>query len=105
MGTRHRCVVDATSPVVVTSAVAHRDDSITFTETDEKTMGCAVFRFDRERDAQTGVRVDFLVRDSFLRRMLIGLLLKKKLRTMLQVSLENLARYCKERYQRASSAA
>jgi hypothetical protein len=105
VGTRHRCVVDATSPVVVTSSITHAEHSITFTETDEKRMGCAVFRFDREGDAQTHVRVDFLVRNSFPVRMLFGLVLRKKLATMFRISLENLARYCRERYRRASSVA
>jgi carbon monoxide dehydrogenase subunit G len=98
VGTRHRCVVDATSPMLVTSAVEHRADSVTFTETDEKRMGAAVFAFHRDGEAKTRVRVDFLVRDSLLAKALFALLLRRKLERLFRASLANLARYCKEQY-------
>ncbi|MGQ0546990.1 MAG: DUF2652 domain-containing protein [Betaproteobacteria bacterium] len=70
IGTRHRCLIDMTSPMVVTSAIAHAEDSITFTETDEKRMGCAVFAFRR-----------------------------RKLAATFRKSLEKLSRYCEKRYE------
>lgn len=105
VGTRHRCVVDAMSPVVVTTAIVHAEDSISFAETDEKRMGCAVFRFRREGEATTRVRVDFLVRDSFPVRVLFALLLRRRLAKQFRASLENLARYCREQYRTGSFAA
>ena len=104
VGTRHRCVIDASSPVLVTSAIVHAEDSVSFAETDEKRMGCAVFGFHREGDAATRVRVDFLIRDSWPVRVLFAVLLRRKLSRQLRVSLENLARYCREQYRLGLSA-
>lgn len=101
IGTRHRCLIDATSPVVVTSAITHAEDSITFTETDEKKMGCAVFAFQRESSSQTRVRVDFLVRNALFPRILFALVLRRKLAATFRKSLEKLSRYCEKRYQLA----
>ncbi len=104
VGTRHRCVIDATSPVVVTSAIVHAEDSISFAETDEKQIGSAVFGFHREGEAATRMRVDFLIRDSLPVRVLFALLLRRKLSRQFRVSLENLASYCRELYRMGSLA-
>lgn len=103
VGTRHRCVVDATSPVLVTSGVSHSADSITFTETDDKRMACAVFGFHRVSEARTRVRIDFLIRNSLIVKALFALLLKRKLAAQFPLSLRNLKRHCEKRH--ASPAA
>jgi hypothetical protein len=97
IGTKHRCVVDATSPVLVTSAVSHAEDSVTFTETDDKKMACAVFGFYRVSPTRTRVRIDFLIRNSLVVKLLFAALLKRKTVTGLQASLGNLKRLCESR--------
>ena len=98
IGTQHRCVIDPTSPVMVTSAIAHEQNSITFTETDDKKMSCAVYTFHREGGTQTRVRIDGLIRNALLPRILFALVLKKKLATLFGKSLDKLSHYCEQQY-------
>ncbi len=94
VGTRHRCLVDATSPTLVTSEVRHAQDQITFCETDEKKLACAVFVLKATGPGSTKVSVDFLRRDTFFARVLFGLLMKKKLARTFTSNLGNLKRLC-----------
>ena len=82
-GQRHRCVVDATSPAVITGGVVHAENSVRFSETD-----CAVTR----------VSIEFMVRDQLAVRWLFLLLLRRRLQRLFSRSLDNLARCCEARH-------
>jgi hypothetical protein len=98
LGTKHRCIVDKNSPVMVTSGSTRDADTITLVETDEKKTMCSVYTFRQEREAKTRLRVDGFVKDNLVLRMLFALLLKKKLAKWFQVSGENLKHYCEKLY-------
>lgn len=98
LGTKHRCVVDKHSPVVVTSGITRAADTITLTETDEKKTVCVVYTFRQEGEAQTCVRMDGFVRDAWVLRTLFTLFFKKKLTQRFQTSGEKLKQYCEELY-------
>jgi hypothetical protein len=99
LGTKHRCVVDKHSPVVITSGTTRDADSITLTETDDKKTVCVVYAFRREGERQTCVRVDGFVRDALILRTLFKLFFKKKLTQQFQASGEKLKQYCEELYE------
>lgn len=96
LGTKHRCVVDANSPVMVTTESTHTSNTITLTETDEKRMMCSVYTLRQEDDNRTYVRVDGFIKDSLVLRILFRLMLKKKLTQFFQASADNLKRYCEQ---------
>jgi hypothetical protein len=96
LGTKHRCIVDKNSPVMVTSSSTRTADTITFTETDEKKTMCSVYTLRQEREAQTRVRVDCFLKDSLVLRILFALLLKKKINNLFRASSKNLKHYCEE---------
>jgi Protein of unknown function (DUF2652) len=98
LGTKHRCVVDRNSPVMVTSGSTRADDTITLTETDDKKTMCSVYTLQRESESQTRVRIDGFVKNNWVLRMLFTLLLKKKLTNWFQTSSENLKHLCQEIY-------
>jgi Protein of unknown function (DUF2652) len=98
LGTKHRCIVDKNSPVMVTTRSNRSDDTITLTETDENRKMCTVYTLRRQHKSQTRVRVDGFVRDSLILRILFTLLLKKKISNLFRVSSNNLKRYCEEIY-------
>jgi hypothetical protein len=98
LGTKHRCLVDKHSPVVVTSGVTGDADTITLTETDEKKALCVVYTFRQEGEGQTCVRMDGFVRDALVLRTLFKLFFKKKLTQRFQASGEKLKQYCEELY-------
>lgn len=103
LGMRHRCVVDATSPEVVTSEIVHAEGSIRFAETDTRGTGSAVWIFRRQGESRTRVTVEFLVRDSLPVRLLFALVLRRKLEALFRRSLDNLARYCAGRAREVGS--
>jgi len=96
VGTKHRCVVDKNSPVMVTSGSTRAADTITLVETDEKKIVCTVCTIRQEREAHTRVRIDGFVKNDLVPRILFTLLFKKKLTNMFHASGENLKRYCEE---------
>ena len=96
LGTKHRCVVDANSPVMVTTESTHTSNTITLTETDEKRMMCSVYTLRQGDDNRTHVRVDGFIKDSLILRILFRLVLKKKLSRFFQASVDNLKRYCEQ---------
>jgi hypothetical protein len=98
LGTKHRCVVDKHSPIMVTSGSTHTDDTITLAETNDKKTMCSVYTLQRESEAQTRVRIDGFLKDNFVLRILFTLLLKKKLTHWFQTSSENLKHLCQEIY-------
>jgi hypothetical protein len=98
LGTKHRCIVDKTSPVMVTSKNSRSADTITFTETDIKKTMCSVYTLRQERGVQTHVRIDGFLKDAFILRMLFTLLLKKKINNLFKASGKNLKQYCEELY-------
>lgn len=107
LGTKHRCVVDRSSPLMVTSGSTRAADTITFTETDEKKAMCAVFTLRQTGDALTHVRIDGFRKDSVVLKIFFTLFLKKKLSKLFRASSENLKRYCEKVYgtRRGESAA
>jgi len=98
LGTKHRCIVDKNSPVMVTSGSTRAADTITLIETDEKKTVCTVYTFRQESETQTRVRIDGFVKDNLVLRILFTLLFKKKLRNMFQASGEKLKHYCEKLY-------
>ena len=97
-GTKHRCVVDKNSPVMVNSGSTHATDTITFTETDEKRTMCSVYILQQESEEQTRVRIDGFLKDNLILRILFTLLLKKKLTNWFNASNEKLKHFCEESY-------
>jgi hypothetical protein len=98
LGTKHRCVVDKNSPVMVTSGSSRNGDTITLAETDEKKTMCSVYTLHREADGHTHVRIDGFVKKNVMLRIVFALLLKKKIAAWFKVSGENLKNYCEELY-------
>jgi hypothetical protein len=98
LGTKHRCIIDKDSPVMVTSGFARSDDVITLTETDEKKVVCTVCTIRAEGERQTHVKIDGYVKDAFPVKMIVGLLAKKKLTACFDASVANLKRYCEDEY-------
>jgi hypothetical protein len=98
IGTKHRCVIDKNSPVMVTSGSTRAADSITLIETDEKKTVCTVCTIRQEREAHTRVRIDGFVKNELVPRILFTLLFKKKLTNRFRASGEKLKHYCEELY-------
>lgn len=98
IGTKHRCVVDKHSPVMVTSANARTDGTITFVETDEAQRMCSIYRLERVEEGLTRMRVDGFIRNDIMLKIIFALLLKKKLHAFFKASSENLKRYCEALY-------
>jgi hypothetical protein len=98
VGTKHRCVVDKNSPVMVTSGSTRAADTITLIETDETKTVCTVCTIRQEREGHTRVRIDGFVKNALVPRILFTLLLKKKLTNLFRASSENLKHYCEELY-------
>jgi hypothetical protein len=98
VGTRHRCVVDENSPVMVTNSSTRGEDIITLSETDEKRTMCSVYTFQREGDAQTRLRIDGFLKNNLVLRIMFTLLLKKKLSQWFVASGDRLKEYCEELY-------
>ena len=63
LGTKHRCVIDKNSPVMVTSGSTRAADTITLTETDETKTMCTVSTIRHEGEAGTRVRIDGFLKD------------------------------------------
>lgn len=99
IGTRHRCIIDKDSPVMVTSEFVRAGDTITLTETDEKKTVCTVCQIRAEGNGQTHVKIDGFVKDAFPLKLLVSLLAKKKLTACFEASVANLKRYCEESQQ------
>jgi hypothetical protein len=100
LGTKHRCVIDQSSPVMVTSGATRAADTITLTETDDKKTVSTVCTIRQEQEARTRVRIDGFVKDNLVLRALFALLFKRKLTERFQVSTEKLKHYCEELYNR-----
>ncbi len=96
LGTRHRCIVDKNSPVMVTSGNTQDGGTVTLTETDEKKTMCSVYTFREVGDAQTHMRIDGFIKSNPIMKMLFALLLRKKLATWFQASGTNLKNYCEQ---------
>lgn len=100
LSTKHRCVIDSNSPVMVTSGSTRAADTITLTETDEKKTVCTVCTIRKEGEARTRVQIDGFVKDDLILKTLFTLLLKRKLANRFQASGEKLKHYCEELYNR-----
>ncbi|MFC2085656.1 DUF2652 domain-containing protein [Bacteroidota bacterium] len=98
VGTKHRCIVDENSPVMVTSGSSRDDGVITLSETDEKRTMCSVYTFQKEGEDQTLLRIDGFVKNNLILRIMFSLLLKKKLTQWFQISGDRLKEYCEEPY-------
>lgn len=94
LGTKHRCVVDKNSPVMVTSGYSNDSRIITFAETDENKKMCSVYTLRMVSDAQTILQVDGFIKKNLLLKVMFNLLLKKKILGQFQASIKNLKRYC-----------
>ncbi len=96
LGTKHRCVIDKTSPIMVTSGGTRAHDTIAFTETDEKKNMCTVFTLRQHHKGQTHVTIDGFLKDNLILRILFALLLKKKLTNLFRDSGAKLKQYCEK---------
>ncbi|MBI4694951.1 MAG: DUF2652 domain-containing protein [Gammaproteobacteria bacterium] len=94
LGTKHRCVIDANSPIMITSGATRAADTVTLTETDDKKTISSVTTLRRDGEARTKVRIDGFIRDSLVLRALFALLMKKKLTRTFQASAVKLKHYC-----------
>ncbi|MEJ2195160.1 MAG: SRPBCC family protein, partial [Ignavibacteriaceae bacterium] len=98
VGTKHRCIVDKDSPVMVTSKFMRDSEKIIFAETDEAKKMCSVYTIRKINDGQTSVRVDGLLKNNLLLRLFFNLKLKKKICAFFDASMRNLKRYCEDLY-------
>lgn len=105
LGTRHRCVVDKNSPVMVTSGGTRSADALTLTETDEKRMMCSVYVLERVSDTRTRLRVEAFIKDSLMLKILFALLLKRKLQGWFSASAANLKQQCEAMFRERLSDA
>ena len=94
IGTKHRCVIDENSPVMVTTGSSRGQNAITLTETDEKQTMCSVYTFRQDGPERTHLRVDGMRRKGFVLNIVFSLLLNKKLTHLFQESAKNLKAYC-----------
>lgn len=94
-GTRHRCVTDGrNAPIVVTESAKLSEDLIELVEMDATGMGGCRYRLANDRPGATKVKVEVLVKNNLVTRLLFNLLMKNKLRKQVRQSLLNLKRYC-----------
>ncbi|MGR8919284.1 MAG: DUF2652 domain-containing protein [Gammaproteobacteria bacterium] len=93
-GTRHRCLVDSSSPVMVTSDSTRSGEVITLIETDAKRTMCSVYELTREGDARTRLRIVGYLKDRLLLRVLFAVLMKRKLVAWFSDSSANLKQFC-----------
>lgn len=98
VGTKHRCIVDKDSPVMVTSEFSRNSDKIIFAETDVNKKICSVYTLRKKNESQTVLRVDGFIKNDLLLRVMFNLLLKKKIITFFDASIKNLKRYCEDSY-------
>ena len=94
VGTKHRCVVDKDSPVMVTSQFLRDSEKIVFAETDEAKRMCSVYTIRKLNDMRTAVRVDGLLKNNLLLKLFFNLKLKKKICAFFEASMKNLKYYC-----------
>lgn len=100
IGTKHRCIVDKSSPVMVTSQSKRSAGTITFSETDVKKTMCSVYTLKLISETQTQLRVDGFLKNTLGLKILFALLLKKKVSNLFRVSSKNLKHYCEDSYSR-----
>ncbi len=100
LGTKHRCVMEKDSYIMVTSGITRGADTITLTETDEKRAVCTVCTMRREQETQTHVQIDGFVKNDLVLRALFALLFTRRLTGRFQASTEKLKVYCEELYRR-----
>jgi Protein of unknown function (DUF2652) len=98
VGTKHRCIVDKDSPVMVTSKFMRDSEKIIFAETDEAKKMCSVYTIRKINDGQSSVRVDGLLKNNLLLKLFFNLKLKKKICAFFDASMRNLKRYCEDLY-------
>ncbi len=96
VGTKHRCVVDKDSPVMVTSQFLHDSEKIIFAETDVAKRMCSVYTIRKINDGRTAVRVDGLLKNNLVLKLFFNLKLKKKICAFFEASMKNLKHYCEE---------
>jgi hypothetical protein len=96
VGTKHRCIVDKDSPVMVTSKFSREPEKIIFAETDEAKRMCSVYTIRKLNDGRTSVRVDGLLKNNFVLRLFFNLKLKNKIIAFFETSMKNLKRYCED---------
>jgi len=96
VGTKHRCVVDKDSPVMVTSQFLRDSEKIIFAETDEAKRMCSVYTIRKINDGRTTVRVDGLLKNNLVLKVFFNFKLKKKICAFFDASMKNLKRYCED---------
>jgi len=96
VGTKHRCVIDKDSPVMVTSEFSRDSDKIVFAETDKDKKMCSVYTLRKINDERTELDVDGFIKNNLIFKLLFTLLLKKKICTLFEASIKNLKRYSED---------
>jgi hypothetical protein len=98
VGTKHRCVIDKNSPVMVTSGFSRDSDKIIFAETDEDKKLCSVYTLRKINEGRTALHANGFVKNNLILKLLFTLLLKKKVLTTFEASIKNLKIYCEDLY-------
>ncbi len=98
VGTKHRCVVDKDSPVMVTSGFSRDSEKIIFAETDVAKRMCSVYTLRKINDERTALRVDGLLKNNLLLKLFFNLMLKKKICAFFEASIKKLKLYCEDLY-------
>jgi carbon monoxide dehydrogenase subunit G len=95
IGTKHRCVLEKDSPVIVTESVRITEDKVELVEMEQKGGGGCRYTVTRISDNESKLSVDLLVKNNFVMKVMFNALMKTKYQKSLQKSLENLEKYLK----------
>ncbi len=90
-GTNHRCIVSSkNNPIIVTESATTSSDKMELVEMDQKGMGGCRFSLQRLTPEETNVKVEMLVRNNPVVKLMFGLMMKKKYKKQMTKSLSNL---------------
>ncbi len=91
-GTIHRCIVDNNDvSTFKTRYFEHRENNLSFTETDNKTNSFGhQFTVEKKSNDCSLVQIQFLIKNNFIRKALFNLFMRKEVERGLQESVANL---------------
>ncbi|MBD0296046.1 MAG: DUF2652 domain-containing protein [Flavisolibacter sp.] len=96
MGTIHRCVIGKNNPIIVTVKAMIKEDEMELVEMDQKGIAGLRYYLQKGDEKETLLRLEILIKRSFLISLFFDLLMKAKMKKQIIKSMENLQHYCNE---------
>lgn len=100
VGTSHRCVLDKGQMIQYTSSYSYSPEKIIYSETMQGKKHAMYQTYEKIGENRTRLTWDVYMKNSFVMRILFGLMMKKKFEKMFRQSMENLAAYMKKKHQK-----